>query len=105
MSKSEKIVEQYLVSRIKAIGGKSYKWRAVDHKGVPDRICILPWMGVFFVELKRLGKNPTALQLKTFEDIKRAGGIVFVARGKEGVDMLIKYVIDLNPDNEKLPTK
>lgn len=92
MGKRERDVEKYLRSKIKSMGGACYKWRAIDHKGVPDRICILPWMGIFFVEVKRDGKRPTPIQSHTFDEIRDSGGAVFVVEGIEGVDAMVEYV-------------
>lgn len=99
MKKPEKDVEKYLRSRLRNLGGQCYKWRAIDNKGVPDRVCVLPWVGTFFVELKRLGGKPTKLQEKVFNDIKDSGGVVFVVQGMEGVDALIDYVDQFRLEN------
>lgn len=96
----ERDVEKYLKQQIKDLGGACYKWRAIDHKGVPDRVCMLPWMGIFCVEVKMLGKQPSKIQEQTFEDIKNYGGAVFVVSGKEGVDALVEYLKRFRPEEK-----
>lgn len=88
----EKDVENYLKQKIKERNGLCYKWRAQDRKGVPDRVCVLPWMGIFFVEVKTERGKPTKLQEHTFEQIKEAGGVVFITNGKRGVDKLMIFL-------------
>lgn len=94
----ERDVEKYLKEQIENINGLCLKWRAVDHRGVPDRVCMLPWMGIFFVEIKRRNGRLSKAQIRVFDQFKDAGGAVFVAHGKQGVDKLIQYVISLKED-------
>lgn len=88
----ERDVEKYLVKQITKCGGKCLKWRAVDTGGVPDRICMLPWMGIFFVEVKAIDGKLSKKQRHMFGEFREAGGATFIACGKAGVDELIKYV-------------
>lgn len=46
--------------------------------GVPDKIIIAPDYPAIFVEVKRPGKEPTALQRATHRSLAANGGIVFV---------------------------
>lgn len=49
----EKDIEQKLVSMVKRHGGYCLKWVCPSSVGVPDRIVLLPYGQVIFVELKR----------------------------------------------------
>lgn len=91
----EKDVEDYLIKNIRKIGGMCEKWRAVDKRGVPDRIVILPWMGTFFVEVKSSDGTTTRLQEYTFVKIRNAGGAVYVVYGHEGVDKLMDEILTI----------
>lgn len=91
----ERVVEKYLSKKIYRLGGLCYKWRAQDNKGVPDRVCMLPWIGLFLVEVKAIDGSTTRLQEFTFNRMKKAGAIVFVTYGHDGVDALIEYVLKL----------
>ena len=39
-----------------------YKFTSPSHPGVPDRLCIGPTGTIGFLELKALGKKPSAIQ-------------------------------------------
>ena len=58
----EKQIERYLVDRVKAIGGKAYKFTSPAHKGVADRIVCLPNGQTWFVEVKTEGGRLSPLQ-------------------------------------------
>lgn len=90
--KSEKRVEKYLKHKIEERNGLCYKWRAIDNRGVPDRVCMLPWMGIFFVEVKTLTGKASKAQELIFEKIKESGGIVFIVQGIPGIDKLMEFV-------------
>ena len=85
----EKEIEKYLVQRVKAVGGKAYKWVSPGNDGVPDRIVFWPNGQVDLVELKAPGKKPTALQLSKHKELEDLGQTVWVADSKEAVDRFI----------------
>ncbi len=58
----EAYVEKKLVTGIKALNGRAYKFISPGNSGVPDRICILPGGKIYFVELKRPGGKLSKLQ-------------------------------------------
>ena len=70
---SEKVTEAYLRDRVKAIGGRSYKWVSPGCSRVPDRIVILPGGRVVFVELKSEGKTSTGQQKKRQAELRALG--------------------------------
>ena len=74
---SEKDTEAYLRDRVKALGGRSYKWVSPGCSGVPDRIVILPEGRVAFVELKSEGENSTKLQKKRQAELENLGCTVY----------------------------
>jgi hypothetical protein len=51
----EAALEKYVVGKIRAIGGRAFKWVCPGLAGVPDRICIFPGGRIIFMELKRPG--------------------------------------------------
>ena len=59
---SEKTLEARLVREIEARGGMALKYTSQFHRGIPDRIVLLPGGTIIFVELKSTGKKPTKLQ-------------------------------------------
>lgn len=88
----EKHVEAYLVSRVRLIGGKAYKWASANVRGVPDRVVVLPGGEVWFVELKKDDRAKLSHHQKVFfEEMDQLGmDRVAVVRGKSGVDAWLK---------------
>lgn len=74
---SEKTTEAYLRDRIRALGGRSYKWVSPGCSGVPDRMVILPGGKIFFVELKSEGQTSTALQRIRQAELRALGCTVY----------------------------
>lgn len=86
----ERDIETYLRARVKAAGGRAYKFVSPGNSGVPDRIVIMPGGRVVFVELKAPGKKPTELQKYQQERLRALGCDVRVIDSREGVDELIE---------------
>lgn len=81
----EKEIEKRLVSGVKNLGGKAYKWVSPGNNGVPDRIVILPEMAPVFVELKTESGRLTALQQVQISRLRDLGQDVRVLYGWEQV--------------------
>ena len=86
MKMLEKDVEAYLRKKVKAMGGRAYKWTSPGNAGVPDRIVVLPNGKVWFIELKRPGGRLSALQLAQINFLEKLGQNVCVIFTKEEVD-------------------
>lgn len=86
MKMLEKDVEAYLRKKVKAMGGRAYKWVSPGNAGVPDRIVVLPNGKVWFIELKRPGGKLSALQLAQIRLLAKLGQNVCVIYTKEEVD-------------------
>jgi Holliday junction resolvase len=69
----EKDLERKVVEYCRAKGILTYKFTSPAHRGVPDRVMIANGK-VLFLELKREGQRPTALQYREIMKIKQAGG-------------------------------
>lgn len=74
---SEKTTEAYLRDRVKALGGRSYKWVSPGCSGVPDRIIILPGGRAVFVELKSEGRTSTDQQKRRQAELRALGCTVY----------------------------
>lgn len=59
---SEKKLEADLVEGCRRRGGMAVKLTSQFHRGLPDRLVLLPFRTVCFVELKSTGEKRTALQ-------------------------------------------
>lgn len=86
----ERNIEAYLRDRVKAMGGKAYKFVSPGNDGVPDRLVCLPGGEVAFVELKAPGKKPTRLQERQIERLDYLGFTTFVLDSCEAVDQFIE---------------
>jgi hypothetical protein len=65
----EREIERYFVWTVQRMGGVTYKFRALNCKGVSDRIACLPGGATWFVELKAPNGRLSPLQRKFAEDM------------------------------------
>ena len=83
----ENQVENYLIKKVSALGGKAWKFVSPGNAGVPDRL-ITYNSSAFFVEVKRPGGKPRALQKATVAQIRATGMKVYCISTKAQVDEL-----------------
>lgn len=85
----EHTVENYLVKRVKEVGGIALKGDVPGRRFL-DRICIMPGGKVYFVELKRpKGGQFSAHQIETMKRLTDLGQIVIGVKNKEDVDFIM----------------
>ncbi|MDF2608900.1 MAG: hypothetical protein K0R92_374 [Lachnospiraceae bacterium] len=96
----EKELEKKFIEKVKAAGGKAFKFVSPGNDGVPDRLVVLPGGRIGFVELKRRGKKPTKLQAKQIERLKELGCLACVLDRPESIDAVI-CAIQQNTDNQR----
>ena len=89
----ESDIEAYLVSRVKALGGKCQKHICPVERGDPDRLCALPRVGLFLVEVKRPGEEPGFHQKRRHREWIAAGGRVFTVTDYDEVDKMLDEVM------------
>ena len=75
---SEKHLEADLVEGCKRRGGMAIKLTSQFHRGLPDRLVLLPWRPVAFVELKSTGEKRSALQEVAARQLEALGLRVFL---------------------------
>lgn len=86
----ESVIEAYLRDRVKAAGGKAYKFISPGNNGVPDRLVVVPGLPDFFVETKAPGKKSTPLQIAEQNRLIRMGRTVYAnVDSKEKVDEIL----------------
>ena len=73
----EKVVEKKLIDEVKKRGGLCEKWIS-GTVGWPDRIIILPDGKIGFVEVKRPGEKPRAIQAHRHRRLEKLGMRVYV---------------------------
>ena len=82
----EKEIESYLVAQVKVKGGRAYKFTSPAHRGVSDRIVVLPNGVVWFVELKTETGRLSPLQDAFRREINGMGGNYICLYGKKDVE-------------------
>ena len=82
---SEKKLEADLVEGCRRRGGMAIKLTSQFHRGLPDRLVLLPFRTVCFVELKSTGEKRTALQEVAARQLENLGLRVFVVDSSEAL--------------------
>lgn len=83
MKESEKEIERELVRGARKLEGDAYKLNSPSLAGLPDRLVLLPFGKVAFVELKAPGKKPRKLQMIIHERLRSLGFKVYVVDSRE----------------------
>ena len=91
---SEKVLEASLRKEVKAMGGEAVKLTSQFHRGLPDRLVLMPQGLVYFVELKSTGKRPTGLQIKTHGRLVDLGYPVMVVSTRDELDTFLQLIHD-----------
>jgi hypothetical protein len=74
----EKQIEHKLLTETSERSGLCLKFVSPGWNGVPDRLILLPGGRMGFVEVKKPGRSPGALQLQRHKQIRSLGFQVFV---------------------------
>lgn len=101
----ERDIEEYLVQRVKAMGGEVRKVKWIGRIGAPDRLLMLPHKTVecaqygtvsrgeaattIWVELKAPGAKARPSQLREHDRMRSMGQNVLVVDSLEGVEALL----------------
>ena len=67
---SEKALEARLRKEVEKRGGMAIKLSSQMHRGLPDRMVLLPHAIQYFVEMKTTGKKPTGLQTHCHDQLR-----------------------------------
>jgi hypothetical protein len=84
----ESDIENYLVKRVKAMGGEIRKVSWIGRRGAPDRRVMLG-ARTAWVELKAPGKTAEPHQVREHERMRALGERVVVIDSFEGVEALL----------------
>lgn len=97
MTERETQIERSLVKMIHSHGGVCLKFTSPGNTGVPDRVCIVPEVGTFFVELKRpKGGRISEKQKYWRAKINQLGGKCFVIKNEEEIEGLNRIIAGWN---------
>lgn len=86
----EREIEKILVSEVKKLGGRAYKWTSPGNDGVPDRIVIFPNQKPVFVELKTNSGKLSALQKVQCKRLIDLGQPVEIIYGVDGLSQFFQ---------------
>lgn len=78
-------IERQLVSYVKSIGGRAFKFVSPGNIGVPDRIVVLPGGVIWFVELKTSTGRLSPPQERQIAKLTELNANVFVLKGTDGL--------------------
>lgn len=59
---SEKLLEKTLQTKVQILGGWALKFHCISVSGFPDRVVLMPFAKIYFIELKSEGKTLGKLQ-------------------------------------------
>lgn len=85
----ERDIEEYLVKRVKAMGGEIRKAQWIGRSGAPDRRVLLPNRPPVWIELKAPGVTPEPHQIREHNRMRRLGELVEVIDSLEAVEGLL----------------
>ena len=88
----EKTLERKLVEAVKEMGGIAPKFVSPGFDGMPDRLVLLPFGRIGFVEVKRHGEKLRPLQEARHGMLRRLGFKVYVIDGIEQIGGVIRDI-------------
>ena len=88
----EKVIEAYLVQKVKELGGIAYKFTSPQRRSVPDRLCLFPYGLMVFVEVKAPKRLPTEAQAREILRLQVMGFSAITVSSKEQVYDFIEWV-------------
>ena len=88
----EKKLEQKLVKAVRDIGGLALKFVSPGCDGVPDRLILIAYGKVAFVEVKAKGKKPRPIQIRRINQIKNLGFLVFILDDEKDIPSIFQQV-------------
>ena len=83
----ERDIENYLVKRVKALGGEVRKVNWVNRRGAPDRLVML-LDKAFWVEVKAPGVEAEPHQLREHTRMREMGQVVYLVDSYEIVERI-----------------
>ena len=88
----EKAIEQKLVRAVKGRGGICPKLVSPGFDGMPDRLVLLPYGRIGFVEVKAPGEKPRPIQESRHRLLQRLGFKVYVLDGAEDIPRILDEI-------------
>lgn len=92
VKESEKTLEARLRREIERRGGMCLKYTSQFHRGIPDRIVLMPGGFTAFAEMKSTGKMPEPLQVRAIDKLRQLGFPVFVIDSTARLDVFLAMI-------------
>jgi len=89
---NEKALEKKLRTEVTNLGGMCLKFSSPYYTGMPDRIVLLPFGKIIFVELKSPGEVPTERQEAVHQKLRDRWFAVYVIDSEDGLDRLVQHM-------------
>ena len=89
----EKLIETALVKAVKKKGGLCLKLVSPSFVGIPDRLVLMPYGKIGFVEVKTTGIKPRSVQVKRMSQLQQLGFKVFVLDNLDDIPTIITDVM------------
>lgn len=90
----EQALEQKFVKAVKAKGGLALKFVSPNYAGVPDRLILIAYGHIGFVEVKAPNHKPRKLQETRIRKLRQMGFKVYVLDHEEQIEKIIKGVME-----------
>lgn len=88
----EKYLEELLIKAVKKRNGLALKLYSPSYIGVPDRLVLIAFGHIGFVELKAPNKVARPIQLKRHEELRNLGFKVYVLDKKEEIEKILDEI-------------
>lgn len=88
----ESKIEQKLKRAVEKRGGLCLKFISPSYTGVPDRLILIAFGKVAFVEIKAPGKKPRPLQLARINKIRSLGFLVYVLDNEQDIEKILDEI-------------
>lgn len=88
----ESQIEKKLIKAVKASGGVALKFISPGKAGYPDRLILIAYGHIAFVEVKAPGKKPRKLQLARHKELRNLGFKVYVLDDEEKIGGIINDI-------------
>lgn len=93
MRERELPIEVYLSTKLRAIGGRTWKNVPID-TGIPDRTVLFPYGRMYLVELKAPDGKLSEKQKLWQERMLKAGHVIHVLWSKQQVDAFVRWAME-----------
>lgn len=89
---TESKIEVKLVKEVQKAGGKALKFISPGYVGVPDRLILISFGKIGFVEVKAPNEKPRKIQLKRHKELRDLGFKIYVLDDENQIGGIINEI-------------